>query len=116
MHIKVLHIGKYYPPFMGGIENFMQLLMKQQALPGQTKNNCIVKALVHNHQMSSTLQKETIDNIEIIRVPSYGRLLFAPVSPLFPYYLHKTLKSFQPDILHIHMPNTSVFWLLFITN
>jgi len=63
--------------------------------------------------MSSTLQKETIDNIEIIRVPSYGRLLFAPVSPLFPYYLHKTLKSFQPDILHIHMPNTSVFWLLF---
>jgi len=113
MHIKVLHIGKYYPPFMGGIENFMQLLMKQQALPGQTKNNCIVKALVHNHQMSSTLQKETIDNIEIIRVPSYGRLLFAPVSPLFPYYLHKTLKSFQPDILHIHMPNTSVFWLLF---
>jgi glycosyltransferase involved in cell wall biosynthesis len=113
MHTKVLHIGKYYPPFMGGIENFMQLLMQQQALPEQEKNGCTVKALVHNHQMRSTLQKETIDNIEIIRVPSYGRLLFAPISPLFPYYLHQTMKSFQPDVLHIHMPNTSVFWLLF---
>lgn len=113
MQIKVLHIGKYYPPFMGGIENFMQLLLKQQALADETQNNCIVKALVHNHQLSSSLQKETIDNIEIIRVPSYGRILFAPVSPLFPYYLQQTIKSFQPDILHIHMPNTSVFWLLF---
>jgi glycosyltransferase involved in cell wall biosynthesis len=120
MQTKVLHIGKYYPPFMGGIENFMQLLMEEQVLSKKDNKNYIIKAIVHQH-LSSTLtervplQKEIIGNIEIIRVPSYGRVLFAPVSPSFPYYLQQIIKSFQPDILHIHMPNTSAFWLLFNT-
>ena len=115
MQTKVLHIGKYYPPFMGGIENFMQILLAEQV-----KQGCIVKTIVHNHQPPSPLYKnsleiEIIDDVEIIRVPTYGRLLFSPVSPLFPYYLQQTIKSFQPDILHIHMPNTSAFWLLLNT-
>lgn len=104
---KILHIGKYYPPFMGGIENFMQLL-----LPQFDQNKYHVKAIVHHHQPFTSVTKEWIDGIEVYRIPSYGRLLFAPISPSFPYYLNQMIQSFKPDILHIHMPNTSAFWLL----
>lgn len=106
--MKILHIGKYYPPFSGGIENFMGELLPLLS----TEENSIC-ALVHDHSLGKLAKKETINQVQIIRVPSYGRLLYAPVSPAFPNYLHHTLKQFKPDIIHIHMPNTSAFWLLF---
>jgi len=78
----------------------------------KAQSGCEVKAIVHQHIPAKKYQREFIDGIEVIRVPSYGRLLFAPISPTFPYYLNKEISHFKPDILHIHMPNTSVFWLL----
>ena len=104
--IKILHIGKYYPPFMGGIENFMRELLQQL---GKT---CQVQALVHHHQPFQRFHSEKDGAIWVHRVPSWGRLLFAPISPLFYFYCRRVLKQMQPDIIHIHMPNTSAFWLL----
>jgi len=106
--MKILHIGKYYPPFSGGIENFMGLLLPEL----QAQSNCEVKAIVHHHLPAQAYQREYIDQVEVVRVPSYGRLLFAPISPAFPFYLNQEIQQFKPDVLHIHMPNTSVFWLL----
>jgi rhamnosyl/mannosyltransferase len=40
--------------------------------------------------------------------------LFAPVSPGFRGQLDKLIKSFQPDVLDIHLPNTSAFFLIFL--
>lgn len=107
--MKILHIGKYYPPFSGGIENFMGNL-----LPLLASDSTQIHALVHNHIPGFTLSEELYHQVKIIRIPSYGRILFAPVSPLFPFYLNSEIKSFQPDIIHIHMPNTSAFWLLML--
>ncbi len=109
--MKILHVGKYYPPFSGGIENFMADLLPLQANPPDEPANQVC-ALVHNHVFSPRVQVETINNIRVVRVPSYGRLLYAPVSPAFGYYLTQELKYFKPDIIHVHMPNTSAFWLL----
>ena len=48
----------------------------------------------------------------IYRAPSYGRLLYAPVSPAFPFWLHRAIRECRPDLLHLHLPNTSAFWAL----
>jgi rhamnosyl/mannosyltransferase len=105
--MKILHIGKYYPPYSGGIEHFMADL-----LPQLSSSKIKIWALVHDHVVRIKAKIETINSIKIIRVPSYGRLLYAPMSPTFPYYLSQVLSQFQPDIIHIHLPNTSAFWLL----
>jgi rhamnosyl/mannosyltransferase len=47
-------------------------------------------------------------------VPCYGQLLYAPVSPSFPSWFHRAIGQFKPDILHLHMPNTSAFWALML--
>lgn len=48
----------------------------------------------------------------VYRVPCYGQLMFAPISPSFGIHLNKVIEAFAPDVLHIHMPNTSAFFAL----
>ncbi|OUD14554.1 glycosyltransferase [Thioflexithrix psekupsensis] len=108
---KILHIGKYYPPFAGGIEHFLADL-----LPLQQKNHTVM-ALVHDHHanLSRFFTSVAMDKNypAIFRCPSYGRLLYAPISPQFPFWWRKIIQDFQPDLLHLHLPNTSAFWGLF---
>lgn len=109
MSLKVLHIGKYFPPRYGGIESFMSQLMEQQAIDGMS-----VSALVHVDQPVSDGKSYHWRNCKIYEARSYGQLIFAPVSPGYVFALRDALKSEQPDILHLHMPNVSAFWLLFV--
>lgn len=103
--MRVLHICKFYPPFAGGIENFLGDL-----LPSLKRLGVDVSALVHNHRDSGRKAKTT--NFPVYRVPCYGNLLYAPLSPGFPLILERVIKKFRPDILHLHMPNTSAFWVM----
>ncbi len=110
--MKVLHIGKFYPPFSGGIETFMADL-----LPELEKLGVQQLALVHDHQKPSQLIPEIKPDSQfpfVYRAPCYGRLLYAPISPHFPFWFHKLLKEFKPDLLHFHVPNTSVFWFFLL--
>jgi glycosyltransferase involved in cell wall biosynthesis len=109
---KILHIGKYYPPFAGGIENFLADL-----LPLQQKNHTVM-ALVHDHDANLSRFFTSVANDKkypaVFRCPSYGRLLYAPISPQFPFWWRKIIREFKPDLLHLHLPNTSAFWGLFL--
>jgi rhamnosyl/mannosyltransferase len=113
--MRILHVGKYYPPFAGGMENFLADL-----IPAQISQGHQVAAIVHDHQAKwsrvfSKVQPETTFKYPLYRVPSYGRILYAPVSPHFPLWLRQCIRQFQPDILHLHLPNTSAFSALFLT-
>ncbi len=108
--MKVLHIGKYSPPFFGGIENFMMDL--GQACAAQHVESA---AIVHHHQSGQKFDKREMDGLTVYRVPCYGQLMFAPVSPAFLFYLNRVIDEFKPDILHFHVPNTSAFFALLST-
>jgi rhamnosyl/mannosyltransferase len=108
MPIRVLHIGKYYPPFAGGIEHFLADL-----LPALQTRDIAVAALVHDEQTHRRGQQPAPDaNLPVYRAPCYGRLLYVPLSPTFPFWLNRLIREFQPDLLHLHLPNTSAFWAL----
>lgn len=115
---QILHLGKFFPPFAGGIENFLADLM-----PAQTEQGDTVAALVHDHQarlsrffasVQAENLKSPLNSFSIYRAPCYGRLLYAPVSPQFPFWLNRVLQDFQPQLLHIHLPNTSAFFALWL--
>ncbi|MCP4686422.1 MAG: glycosyltransferase [Desulfobacterales bacterium] len=106
--MRALHIGKYYPPFAGGIEHFMGDL-----IPALRKIGVDVAAVVHDHPPSASGGAEGGDAAGIHRAPCFGSLLYAPVSPAFPGLMNRVIRRFDPDLLHIHMPNTSAFWCLF---
>lgn len=75
------------------------------------------QVLVHNHAGFSTLADsfETANGtMTITRVGMLGRLVFTPISPSFPLVLKRVIHEFQPDILHLHLPNPSAFWVMAI--
>lgn len=83
-------------------------------LPALQKQDIEVAALVHDHlsphQRARSLETEW--PFPVYRAPCYGRLLYAPISPQFPIWLSRIIRQFKPDILHLHVPNTSAFWAM----
>ena len=75
-------------------------------------------ALVHRHSLSLKTSDETFSAdglyFNVVRTGMWARLLFTPISPGFPWHFRRLIKSFTPDILHLHLPNPSVFWSLLL--
>mgnify|MGYP003601717660 FL=1 len=100
MALRILHIGKFYPPHQGGMEVFLADLITAQRAQGID-----AAALVHGNP-------EPDDPPWLLRVPVQLHLLYAPIAVGFRAALARALVQFQPDVLHLHMPNNSVFWAL----
>ena len=100
MALRTLHIGKFYPPHHGGMEVFLADLITAQRAQGID-----AAALVHGNP-------EPSDPPWLLRVPVQLHLLHAPIAVGFRAALARALQQFQPDVLHLHMPNNSVFWVL----
>ena len=108
---KVLHIGKYFPPHVGGMETYLLNLMNALAAL-----NIIPCALVHQSKASLTSVEESFSAngsaLRVVRAATWCQLIFTPISPGFPLVLHRLIKRDQPDLLHLHLPNPSAFWAL----
>lgn len=100
--LRVLHVGKYYPPYRGGMESFLADLIEQQRASGID-----ARAVVHGDPLPD-------DPEWLIRVPVQVTLVFAPIALGFPFALWKAIQRFKPDALHLHMPNNAAFWPLII--
>ena len=101
---RILHVGKFFPPVPGGIETYLADLLDASLDAGLD-----VAALVHQpHRRGSPVPLRN-NRFPLYTVPSYGQLLYAPVSPGFPLALHRAIRSFRPDVLHLHLPNPSAF-------
>lgn len=109
--MRVLHIGKFFAPFSGGIENFMLDLIRACA-----SKDVLQAAIVHQTPGRSGVDEayaEVHGLEELQRVPTVGQLIYAPVSPGFRGEVDRLIERFRPDVLHVHVPNTSAFGLLF---
>ncbi|WP_448383451.1 glycosyltransferase [Desulfosoma sp.] len=107
---RVLHVGKYYPPYPGGMERFLGDLLG--ALAGRGLAGL---ALVHHHQARWDFHRPPQPHAPMVmRVPSYGQCFYTPISPLFPLAFKKVLAHFNPELIHMHLPNPSAFWALSI--
>jgi len=75
-------------------------------------------ALVHRHDWSLTNRDEVVGlngrTFRVVRAGTWIRLLFTPISPAFPLLLRRMIRDLRPDILHLHLPNPSAFWALFL--
>ena len=98
--MRVLHVGKFYPPFRGGMEVFLAELIAEQRRRGIDAH-----ALVHG-------QPEPDDPPWVQRVPVQFNLGFAPMALGFRRALGQAIERIRPDVLHLHTPNNSALWAL----
>ncbi|AVS64534.1 glycosyl transferase family 1 [Paracidovorax avenae] len=100
MALRVLHVGKFYPPYRGGMEVFLSDLIAAQHAQGIEAH-----ALVHGAPQSD-------DPHWLERVPVQFQLVYAPFALGFRAALARAIRRLRPDVLHLHMPNNSALWAL----
>lgn len=91
--LKVLHVGKYYPPHMGGIETHLQ------AICGELRKTLDLHVIVASDDHRAA--EETVDGVAISRIPTRLTLASAPLCP----GMVSRIRATNADIVHIHLPN-----------
>ena len=108
--MNILHIGKYYPPYYGGMETYLQDLNRQLV-----KNGHQVSVLVHNHAhgwLYAKTEHHEDQCVEVIRQAALRPVLFTPLMLGLRTTLRKLFDKTPPDVIHISWPNPSALLLL----
>lgn len=106
--MRVLHLSKFYPPHRGGIERYVELLAKAQRATGLR-----VAVLAHGTPRQPRQQRAWREaGVLLVEARTRMELVYTPISPAWPLRLGQLLSRFQPDLLHLHLPNPWAFLLL----
>lgn len=108
--MRILHIGKLFHPSHGGIETFLMDVAKASHSKGLQQGILVHAATGQKPGSGDAKNYPFLDYIE--RVPTWGNLAYAPISPGFPRALSRAIGTFKPNVLHLHLPNPSAFWVL----
>lgn len=111
--LRVLHLGKYFPPHRGGMETYLRDLLTALIEMG-VHATTLVHASKAGLRTRETPAESYAGPPRVVRAATLGTLMFTPISPAFPWQLWRLLRQEQPDMLHLHLPNVSAFWALLL--
>lgn len=101
---KVLHISKYFAPFVGGVEQVARDAVN--ALSGHVEQ----KVICFNHEVGNRV--DYVDDVEVVRCHCEFSLCSQSISFCYGKKLKELLKTFSPDIVILHYPNPYVTYYL----
>lgn len=98
---RVLHVGKYYPPYHGGMETHLH------ALCGAIRDEVDVEVLVANDGPRTV--RELVDDVPVTRLGTVATLASTPFTP----GLVDEINRSRADIVHLHFPHPTgvLAWL-----
>jgi rhamnosyl/mannosyltransferase len=96
--IRVCHLGKYYPPAMGGIETLVCTLARAQAGLGLG----VSVACINHRRGPTTVERD--GDVAVLRLGCVGRVAKFDVCP----ELGRQLARIEADVLHLHVPNPTM--------
>jgi glycosyltransferase involved in cell wall biosynthesis len=90
--LKVLHIGKYYHPYNGGMEKSLYTSVNE------LKKDIDFTVLAANNSRRTVTEN---NGLTVVRLANFGSIFSQPVVPGIFFWLRR-LKA---DIVHLHLPN-----------
>ncbi len=112
--MRILHVGKHYPPHYGGMETALQNIAEGLLDAGDE-----VTVLVAG---SGSLQKREVIRGAgpgkagtLVRVATLGHLNSQPLTLDLVHALRCAVREFQPELIHLHLPNplAAAAWLIY---
>src|SRR5450755_1465302 len=91
--MKVLQLGKYYPPYLGGIESHLRQLC------GEIRSQVDLEVVVCNSELREV--DEIVDDVRVHRCAEIANVASTSICPTMPLALSRR----DYDIVHIHCPN-----------
>lgn len=101
---KVLHISKYYYPFVGGVEQVARDVVNSLA------GNYDQKVICFNHEKGNSIDK--VDGVEVVRASCFAKVASQSLSKEYKKLFKKIMTEYQPDYVIFHYPNPFVAALL----
>ncbi|RKG90237.1 glycosyltransferase [Corallococcus terminator] len=111
--LRVLHLGKFYPPASGGMEAHVRTLAQAQAALGAQ-----VEVLCANHSVDGTgtshefhgrspTREDWDGPVRVVRLGRLASVARMDVMPELPWALRRALGR-GVDVVHLHVPNPSM--------
>jgi glycosyltransferase involved in cell wall biosynthesis len=94
---KILHISNFYPPHNGGIENTCRDVI---SITNSMYDNFV---LCSNDKPKTS--SEIIDGVFILRLFAICKIFSQSVVPFYRKRLQNIINEYNPDYIHIHLPN-----------
>ncbi len=96
--MKILHISKYYYPFIGGVEQVARDCV--HAMRGEDVSQ---RVLCFNHEKGNDTGE--VDGVPVVRAGCFAKVSSQSLSFSYKKLLKKEFKEFAPDIVVFHYPN-----------
>lgn len=106
--MRILHVGKFYPPVEGGMEIFLRDLCREQVRRGHR-----VAVLGLRRSRADGRDGAVVDGVTVWRAPTLAPRSPVPFAPGFARRFRRLLRHTAPDIVHVHLPNASALPLDF---
>lgn len=91
--LKVLHVGKFYPPHPGGMETHLELLCRT------IRHEVDVEVIVSADGKETV--RETVDGVPVTRIGTRFTLSSASFNP----GMARAIRQANADVVHLHHPN-----------
>lgn len=91
--LKVLHVGKFYPPYPGGMESHLQTLCEELS------KSVNVEVLVASDRWRS--EHSIQGGVELVRLATALMLHGTPIVPM----MARAMRRARPNVVHLHFPN-----------
>lgn len=102
--MKILHLGKYYAPYRGGMETVLQNLA-EGLLDAGHEVTVLVAAADGLDTRETVYGPRTGARGRLVRCGALGRFNSQPLTAsLYPLLRHEVARL-EPDIVHVHLPN-----------
>lgn len=91
--LRVVQVGKFYPPHMGGMETHLRTLC------AGLKNSVDLKVIVANDHRCT--EEAVLEGVSVIRLSTILSVASTPICPL----IARKIREAKADLVHIHLPN-----------
>lgn len=94
--MRILHISKYYFPYIGGVENICKYLVE-----GMPQHEMAV--VCFNDKCKDVVDE--VNGVKVYRVATWINVARQALSLSYFTMLHKAIKEFNPDVIQFHWAN-----------
>ena len=101
--MRILHISKYYSPYLGGVENICKYLVEGVV-------NHEIAVVCFNDKDKDVI--EEVNGHKVYRVATWINVARQALSLSYFWVLKKAIKEFKPDVIQFHWANPFPAWVL----
>ncbi len=98
--MKILELGKFYPPERGGIETLLRLWSEGFVGEGASVD-CVVAHGPKSVGARWRPMTETLNGVRVHRLASFGEVFSTSICPAYPW----VARRWPTDLIHAHFPN-----------